>query len=167
MRSWMSPPTLLALGTGQAGILLRLGDHTTAVLSLTRGIGVLIIAVMVGWLLVAVWRGRLHPWAGWAWRWRHGPAVPGGAAVVSAVGDHPAGCLGDPPRLPGGGDRRHDRRRCLRPDGQRRPFRVVPNRGRHTGQYRDRGAADRHDLHALAVAPTADRHSRAPSRGGD
>ncbi|EUA08949.1 putative membrane protein [Mycobacterium xenopi 4042] len=64
VRSWMSPPTLLALGTGQAGILLRLGDHTTAVLSLTRGIGVLIIAVMVGWLLVAVWRGRLHPVGG-------------------------------------------------------------------------------------------------------
>ena len=32
VRSWMSPPTLLALGTGQVGILLGLGDHTTAVL---------------------------------------------------------------------------------------------------------------------------------------
>jgi alpha-1,6-mannosyltransferase len=64
VRSWMSPPTLIALGTGQVGILLGLGDHTTAVLSLTRGIGVLIIAVMVGWLLVAVLRGRLHPVGG-------------------------------------------------------------------------------------------------------
>ena len=64
VRSWMSPPTLLALGTGQVGILLGLGDHTTAVLSLTRGIGVLIIAVMVCWLLVAVFRGRLHPVGG-------------------------------------------------------------------------------------------------------
>ncbi len=64
VRSWMSPPTLLALGTGQVGILLGLGDHTTAVLSLTRGIGVLIIAVMVGWLLLAVLRGRLHPVGG-------------------------------------------------------------------------------------------------------
>jgi alpha-1,6-mannosyltransferase len=64
VRSWMSPPTLLALGTGQVGILLRLGDHTTAVLSLTRGIGVLIIAVMVCWLLAAVFRGRLHPVGG-------------------------------------------------------------------------------------------------------
>ncbi|MCV7258246.1 polyprenol phosphomannose-dependent alpha 1,6 mannosyltransferase MptB [Mycobacterium shimoidei] len=64
VRSWMSPPTLIALGTGQAGILLGLGDHTTAVLSLTRGIGVLIIAVMVGWLLIAVFRGRLHPIGG-------------------------------------------------------------------------------------------------------
>jgi alpha-1,6-mannosyltransferase len=64
VRSWMSPPTLLALGTGQAGILLGLGDHTTAVLSLTRGIGVLIIAAMVAWLLVVVFRGRLHPVGG-------------------------------------------------------------------------------------------------------
>jgi alpha-1,6-mannosyltransferase len=64
VRSWMSPPTLLALGTGQVGILLGLGDHTTAVLSLTRAIGVLIIAVTVSWLLVAVLRGRLHPVGG-------------------------------------------------------------------------------------------------------
>ena len=64
VRSWMSPPTLLALGTGQVGIVLGLGDHTTAVLSLTRGMGVLIIMVMVVWLLLAVFRGRLHPIGG-------------------------------------------------------------------------------------------------------
>ncbi|HEU0192063.1 MAG TPA: polyprenol phosphomannose-dependent alpha 1,6 mannosyltransferase MptB [Mycobacterium sp.] len=64
VRSWMSPPTLLALATGQIGILLGLGDHTTAVLSLTRGIGVLIIAVLVIWLLLVVFRGRLHPVGG-------------------------------------------------------------------------------------------------------
>jgi alpha-1,6-mannosyltransferase len=64
VRSWMSPPTLLALGTGQVGILLGLGDHTTAVLSLTRGMGVLIIVMMVVWLLLAVFRGRLHPIGG-------------------------------------------------------------------------------------------------------
>ncbi|OBG25126.1 polyprenol phosphomannose-dependent alpha 1,6 mannosyltransferase MptB [Mycobacterium sp. 852002-51057_SCH5723018] len=64
VRSWMSPPTLLALGTGQVGILLGLGDHTTAVLGLTRAIGVLIITVMVAWLLVSVFRGRLHPIGG-------------------------------------------------------------------------------------------------------
>lgn len=64
VRSWMSPPTLLALGTGQVGILLGLGDHTTAVLGLTRAIGVLIITVMVAWLLLAVFRGRLHPIGG-------------------------------------------------------------------------------------------------------
>jgi alpha-1,6-mannosyltransferase len=64
VRSWMSPPTLLALGTGQVGILLGLGDHTTAVLGLTRAIGVLIITVLVAWLLVLVFRGRLHPIGG-------------------------------------------------------------------------------------------------------
>jgi alpha-1,6-mannosyltransferase len=64
VRSWMSPPTLLALGTGQVGILLGLGDHTTAVLALTRAIGVTIIAVLVSWLLFAVLRGKLHPVGG-------------------------------------------------------------------------------------------------------
>lgn len=64
VRSWMSVPTLLALGTGQVGILLGLGDHTTAVLGLTRAIGVFIIAILVTWLLVAVLRGRLHPVGG-------------------------------------------------------------------------------------------------------
>lgn len=64
VRSWMSPPTLIALGTGQVGILLGLGDHTTAVLGLTRAIGVTIIAALVSWLLYAVMRGRLHPVGG-------------------------------------------------------------------------------------------------------
>jgi len=64
VRSWMSPPTLVALGTGQVGILLGLGDHTTAILSLTRGIGIGIIAIAVSWLLFAVLRGWLHPVGG-------------------------------------------------------------------------------------------------------
>jgi alpha-1,6-mannosyltransferase len=64
VRSWMSPPTLLALATGRIGVLLGLGDHTTAVLGLTRGIGVLTIAVAVIWLLVAVFRGWLNPIGG-------------------------------------------------------------------------------------------------------
>jgi len=64
VRSWMSPPTLIALGTGQVGNLLGLGDHTTAVLGLTRAIGVIIIAILVTWLLLSVLRGRLHPVGG-------------------------------------------------------------------------------------------------------
>jgi alpha-1,6-mannosyltransferase len=64
VRSWMSLPTLLALGTGQVGILLGLGDHTTAVLGLTRAIGVSTIAIIVTFLLLAVLRGRLHPIGG-------------------------------------------------------------------------------------------------------
>jgi alpha-1,6-mannosyltransferase len=54
----------LALGTGQVGILLGLGDHTTAVLGLTRAIGVFTIAIIVTFLLLAVLRGRLHPVGG-------------------------------------------------------------------------------------------------------
>jgi alpha-1,6-mannosyltransferase len=64
VRSWMSPPTLVALGTGQVGILLGLGDHTTSVLGLTRAIGVIAIAILVTRLLLAVLRGRLHPVGG-------------------------------------------------------------------------------------------------------
>ncbi|MGV0834509.1 polyprenol phosphomannose-dependent alpha 1,6 mannosyltransferase MptB [Mycolicibacterium thermoresistibile] len=64
VRSWMSPPTLLALGTGQVGIALGLGDHTTAVLGLTRAIGVVAIAILVSWLLWSVLRGKLHPVGG-------------------------------------------------------------------------------------------------------
>jgi alpha-1,6-mannosyltransferase len=64
VRSWMSPPTLLALGTGQVGILLGLGDHTTAILGLTRAMGVILIAILVSYLLLAVLRGRLHPIGG-------------------------------------------------------------------------------------------------------
>lgn len=64
VRSWMSTPTLVALGTGQVGILLGLGDHTTSVLSLTRAMGVVIIAILVTYLLLAVLRGRLHPVGG-------------------------------------------------------------------------------------------------------
>src|SRR6202000_3569085 len=41
-----------------------LGRETAALLSLPRGIGVLLIAVMVAWLLIAVLRGRLHPVGG-------------------------------------------------------------------------------------------------------
>lgn len=61
VRSWMSLPTLLGLGTGLAGVLLGLGDHTTAVLSLTRPIASLAAAFVALRMLVAVLVGRLHP----------------------------------------------------------------------------------------------------------
>jgi alpha-1,6-mannosyltransferase len=64
VRSWMSPPTLVGLGTGQVGILLGLGDHTTAILGITRVIGVAVLVVLVTLLLLAVFRGRLHPVGG-------------------------------------------------------------------------------------------------------
>ncbi|EFP53667.1 hypothetical protein TMLG_01444 [Mycobacterium tuberculosis SUMu012] len=47
---------------GHVGILLGLGDHTTAVLSLTRAIGVLIITVMVCWLFTPSPGTSEGPW---------------------------------------------------------------------------------------------------------
>ncbi|CAM3073877.1 polyprenol phosphomannose-dependent alpha 1,6 mannosyltransferase MptB [Prescottella defluvii] len=61
VRSWMSIPTLLGLGTGLAGVLLGLGDHTTAVLSLTRPIASLVAAFIALRMLLAVLVGRIHP----------------------------------------------------------------------------------------------------------
>ncbi|MFZ2173889.1 MAG: polyprenol phosphomannose-dependent alpha 1,6 mannosyltransferase MptB [Rhodococcus sp. (in: high G+C Gram-positive bacteria)] len=60
VRSWMSIPTLLGLGTGLAGVLLGLGDHTTAVLSLTRPIASVVAAFITLRMLVAVLIGRIH-----------------------------------------------------------------------------------------------------------
>ncbi len=102
VRSWMSPPTLLALGTGQVGILLGLGDHTTAVLGADpfhrradhHGVGDLAAA------------GRLPRPAASDRRPRRRAghlraAVSRRAAVVSAVGDHSAGRAGRPARVSG------------------------------------------------------------------
>ncbi|MFC4604290.1 polyprenol phosphomannose-dependent alpha 1,6 mannosyltransferase MptB [Rhodococcus kronopolitis] len=61
VRSWMSLPTLLGLGTGLAGVFLGLGDHTTAVLSLTRPIASLAAAFVALRMLIAVLAGRVHP----------------------------------------------------------------------------------------------------------
>ncbi|WP_235900481.1 polyprenol phosphomannose-dependent alpha 1,6 mannosyltransferase MptB [Lolliginicoccus suaedae] len=61
VRSWMSIPTLLGLGTGQVGVLLGLGDHTTAILNVTRPIAAVIAAVIVVRMLFATHAGRLHP----------------------------------------------------------------------------------------------------------
>lgn len=61
VRSWMSIPTILGLGTGFVGVLLGLGDHTTAVLSLTRPIAAAVAAFVSLRMLVAVLEGRVHP----------------------------------------------------------------------------------------------------------
>ncbi len=61
VRSWMSIPTLLGLGTGLVGVLLGLGDHTTAVLSLTRPIASVVAAFVTLRMLIAVLIGRIHP----------------------------------------------------------------------------------------------------------
>ncbi|MGU3583285.1 polyprenol phosphomannose-dependent alpha 1,6 mannosyltransferase MptB [Rhodococcus sp. C26F] len=61
VRSWMSIPTLLGMGTGLGGVLLGLGDHTTAVLSITRPIAALVAAFVTVRMLLAVLMGRIHP----------------------------------------------------------------------------------------------------------
>ncbi|WP_333473262.1 polyprenol phosphomannose-dependent alpha 1,6 mannosyltransferase MptB [Lolliginicoccus lacisalsi] len=61
VRSWMSIPTLLGLGTGQVGVLLGLGDHTTAILNVTRPIAAVVAAIIVIRMLFATHAGRLHP----------------------------------------------------------------------------------------------------------
>ncbi|HEY5856141.1 MAG TPA: polyprenol phosphomannose-dependent alpha 1,6 mannosyltransferase MptB [Aldersonia sp.] len=61
VRSWMSLPTSLGVITGFGGVLLGLGDHTTAVLSVTRPIAALVAAFITLRMLVAALTGRLHP----------------------------------------------------------------------------------------------------------
>lgn len=61
VRSWMSLPTALGVITGFGGVLLGLGDHTTALLSITRPIAGAIAVFISLRMLVASWTGRLHP----------------------------------------------------------------------------------------------------------
>ncbi|WP_245672669.1 polyprenol phosphomannose-dependent alpha 1,6 mannosyltransferase MptB [Aldersonia kunmingensis] len=61
VRSWMSLPTSIGVITGFGGVLLGIGDHTTAVLSLTRPIAALVAAFVTLRMLIAVLTGRLHP----------------------------------------------------------------------------------------------------------
>ncbi|MGW4631844.1 polyprenol phosphomannose-dependent alpha 1,6 mannosyltransferase MptB [Nocardia sp. NPDC004415] len=61
VRSWMSLPTVIGIITGFGGVLLGLGDHTTALLSITRPIAALVAAYVVVRMLVATGTGRLHP----------------------------------------------------------------------------------------------------------
>jgi alpha-1,6-mannosyltransferase len=64
IRSWMSVTTDLGMIGGQVGILFRLGDHTDAVLAVSRNIGLAASAVLVLLLLFAVLRGRVEPITG-------------------------------------------------------------------------------------------------------
>ncbi|GAB2729397.1 polyprenol phosphomannose-dependent alpha 1,6 mannosyltransferase MptB [Nocardia thraciensis] len=60
VRSWMSLPTALGIVTGFGGVLLGLGDHTTALLSITRPIAAAVAGFITLRMLVATWIGRLH-----------------------------------------------------------------------------------------------------------
>ncbi|WP_040797032.1 polyprenol phosphomannose-dependent alpha 1,6 mannosyltransferase MptB [Nocardia higoensis] len=61
VRSWMSLPTAIGVITGFGGVLLGLGDHTTALLSITRPIAATVAAFITVRMLVATGTGRLHP----------------------------------------------------------------------------------------------------------
>ncbi|MFD0360983.1 polyprenol phosphomannose-dependent alpha 1,6 mannosyltransferase MptB [Nocardia sp. GCM10030253] len=61
VRSWMSLPTAIGIVTGFGGVLLGLGDHTTALLSITRPIAAVVAAFVTVRMLVATGTGRLHP----------------------------------------------------------------------------------------------------------
>ncbi|MBB5915919.1 alpha-1,6-mannosyltransferase [Nocardia transvalensis] len=61
VRSWMSLPTALGIVTGFGGVLLGLGDHTTALLSITRPIAGAVAGFIIVRMLIATWTGRLHP----------------------------------------------------------------------------------------------------------
>ncbi len=64
LRSWLSVTTDLGVLGGWIGRVLGLGDHTDAVLDLTRAAGLGVAALVCAVLVIAVLHGRLHPVAG-------------------------------------------------------------------------------------------------------
>lgn len=63
--SWMSITTLLGIFAGFLGSLLGLGDHTEAMTSFIHGVGLAVAALWMVRMLVATYRGRLHPVGGY------------------------------------------------------------------------------------------------------
>ena len=64
IRSWMSAITDLGLLGGRIGMALGLGDHTTAVLTLTRVVGLVGAAAVSAAMLWRCFHGRIGPLAG-------------------------------------------------------------------------------------------------------
>ncbi|MCP9186113.1 polyprenol phosphomannose-dependent alpha 1,6 mannosyltransferase MptB, partial [Acinetobacter baumannii] len=64
IRSWLSSSTAVGVGAGFLGMLLGLGDHTEAILSFTRAVGVLIATGFMFRMLLATYRGSIHPIGG-------------------------------------------------------------------------------------------------------
>lgn len=54
----------MGVGAGFLGMLLGLGDHTEAILSFTRAVGVLIATGFMFRMLLATYRGSIHPIGG-------------------------------------------------------------------------------------------------------
>lgn len=59
IRSWMSGTTAVGVIAGWFGMLLGLGDHTEAVLVVTRNVGIVLILVFTVRMLFATLRGRI------------------------------------------------------------------------------------------------------------
>ncbi len=64
VRSWMSLSTETGVVFGGIGMLLGLGDHTDAMLVITRGAGLLVAGAFTVRLLFATLRGNIHPVGG-------------------------------------------------------------------------------------------------------
>lgn len=65
VRSWMSLTTLLGILAGFFGRLLGLGDISDSALLFTRGIGAIVVAAWMLRMLLATFRGRIHPLGGY------------------------------------------------------------------------------------------------------
>ncbi len=63
--SWMSITTVFGLISSALGMLLGLGDHQAAALALFRLLGVLVGAFWLLRMLLAAFRGRIHPVGGY------------------------------------------------------------------------------------------------------
>ncbi|WP_433594228.1 polyprenol phosphomannose-dependent alpha 1,6 mannosyltransferase MptB [Nocardia sp. CA-145437] len=61
VRSYLSLPTAIGIITGFGGVLLGLGDHTTALLDITRPIAESVAGFVTVRMLIAAWTGRLNP----------------------------------------------------------------------------------------------------------
>lgn len=64
IRSWLSLTTDIGVAGGFLGMQLGLGDHTDAMLSVTRWAGLLVAAAFVVRMLWATYRGTIHPVGG-------------------------------------------------------------------------------------------------------
>ncbi|MEJ4112490.1 polyprenol phosphomannose-dependent alpha 1,6 mannosyltransferase MptB [Corynebacterium kroppenstedtii] len=63
--SWMSITTLLGIFAAFVGNMLGLGDHTGATTAFVHGVGLIVAALWMVRMLLATYRGRLHPIGGY------------------------------------------------------------------------------------------------------
>ncbi|APT82675.1 polyprenol phosphomannose-dependent alpha 1,6 mannosyltransferase MptB [Corynebacterium ammoniagenes] len=64
IRSWLSISTDIGVTSGFIGMMLGLGDHTEAILTVTRAVGVLAAAAFMVRMIFATYRGVMHPVGG-------------------------------------------------------------------------------------------------------